>query len=190
MQTNPKQTKKKAISALLGKVENKVSIDHSKKYNSRKFTNFILRTKGNWDPAPPKWASFPPLFFCFSLPVSNLAVGRNDWFSGEKKRWHFCFNLKVMTYQTLQRFQMYYRTTTFCNVDPLHIALTSFVLCCAFLWLGWGVCVWCVWFDFVTSAYLFILTERILIVSRVQPYSPLRPNCGGYMLSLFWKLCF
>lgn len=54
MQTNPKQTKKKAISALLGKVENKVSIDHSKKYNSRKFTNFILRTKGNWDPAPPK----------------------------------------------------------------------------------------------------------------------------------------
>ena len=62
-------------------------------------------------------------------------------------------------------------------------SLPLLVLCCAVLFSG---CVgFCCLFDFVTSAYLFWQRES----SQWAKYSPLRPNCGGYMGSLFQKLC-
>lgn len=58
----------------------------------------------------------------------------------------------VMTCQTLQRFQMCYKTT-FCNVVSFHTALINFVQCCAFFCLRIFVVVWfcyvclCIYFD-------------------------------------------
>lgn len=113
---------------------------------ARNFTNFISRAKGDWDPSPPKWASFSSFFF-FSLLLSNLVVGRNDWFSGRGKKMALLFQCQgqrfVPCLSNTRRFQMCSKTTTF-ECWP-HTTCISCAPCWTFLWLGW--------FCFVTSAY-------------------------------------